>query len=68
MNLVKLTRLDGEPVWINPDQVCAVTAPVADDALKGAHAHIRLTNGSEYVTESPALAVEQLRIYHDQTL
>jgi flagellar protein FlbD len=58
--MIRLTRIDGTPFFINPDLI---------EVLESTHdTHITLTNGHRYVcAESPEVIAELIADYRRQT-
>lgn len=59
--LLMLTRPDGEPIWIVPDQVVSVTRAVPRERSAGAASDIQTLSGLFGVREEPAEIVRRLR-------
>ena len=58
MKLVRLTAPNGDPVWINPELVCAVSP--SRDGASYAKTAIRHAGGIQYVCETPDIVVVTL--------
>lgn len=58
--LVAFTTPSGNPIWVNPDQVTAVTHSQPYDCKDGSNTKIIFSTGYSCVREEPDAVIEKL--------
>lgn len=56
--MIELTRLDGAPLWVNPDAITTIEKPFKQDQARAAGARIRLGDQFLLVRETVDEAVQ----------